>query len=308
MDAVRDPSPIPVIFIGGYLGAGKTTLVNRLLGGALGRRTAVLVNDFGEVNVDALLVRSADADTIELTNGCVCCSIGDSLGDALIDLLEREERPDRIVVELSGVADPRASAAFAWIGGFRPAGVVVLFDAVHGLERVADPRLTSTLRRQVMGADVIVLSKVDHPSAEIARSRAWLAETAPSVPVVEGCAAGVIEVFATDPARAGSTADDAVADTAGEHTEHRSVRVEPAAPPTRVDLDLWLGRLPAEVVRVKGVIALADGTTVLVQAVGRSVEIRPVDDVGTVGLVVIALGSDPPRLPPLGCGVIKQKR
>ena len=101
-----------MVVIGGWLGAGKTTLVNRLLGQAQGERIAVVVNDIGKVAVDADLVQAGDGDTVELTNGCVCCSIGDSLAVTLRDLVLGERPPERIVVEASGVADPDRVAAY----------------------------------------------------------------------------------------------------------------------------------------------------------------------------------------------------
>ncbi len=96
-----------MVVIGGWLGAGKTTLLNRLLRAAdAGERIAVLVNDVGEVNLDVDLVASRDGDTVELTNGCVCCTIGDSLSATLRDLVLGDRPPDRVVVEASGIAEP----------------------------------------------------------------------------------------------------------------------------------------------------------------------------------------------------------
>jgi G3E family GTPase len=97
---------IPLVVLGGFLGAGKTTLLNHLLTQSGGRRIAVLVNDFGPVNVDAGLIAEHDGETISLTNGCVCCSMGSGLEDALIRVLERSPVPDLIVIEASGVSDP----------------------------------------------------------------------------------------------------------------------------------------------------------------------------------------------------------
>ena len=102
-------APIDLAVIGGYLGAGKTTVVNAILQAPHGRRIAVLVNDFGAVNIDARLVRARGDDVIELDNGCICCTIGGALVDALTRVATRDVRPELLLVEASGVADPRRS-------------------------------------------------------------------------------------------------------------------------------------------------------------------------------------------------------
>ena len=102
--------------IGGYLGAGKTTLVNRLLSDSGGRRLAVLVNDFGAINVDAGLVSSRSGETISLTNGCVCCSMGGELLFELAGLRDRDDPPEHVIIEASGVGDPAAIAMYGAAG------------------------------------------------------------------------------------------------------------------------------------------------------------------------------------------------
>ena len=101
---------VPVTILTGFLGAGKTTLLNRILNGGHGLRVAVLVNDFGAINIDADLVVGVESDVISLANGCVCCSIRDDLIDAVTRVLERPERPEYVLLEASGVAEPSAIA------------------------------------------------------------------------------------------------------------------------------------------------------------------------------------------------------
>ena len=108
---MSDRPPIPMTVLGGWLGAGKTTLLNRMLAHA-DQRIAVVVNDIGEINIDAALIGAADDEIVELTNGCVCCSIGQSLALTLRELTLRDPAPERIVVEASGVADPVQVAAY----------------------------------------------------------------------------------------------------------------------------------------------------------------------------------------------------
>ena len=94
-------------------GAGKTTLINQILREPQGKRFLVMVNDFGAINVDASLLVSADEDTIQLSNGCVCCTMGANLFLAIGDLLDGDMRPDHIVIEASGIADPAKIANVA---------------------------------------------------------------------------------------------------------------------------------------------------------------------------------------------------
>ena len=127
---------IPIALITGYLGAGKTTLINRLLAGEHGIRLAVLVNDFGAVNIDAALIQSHDGETISLTNGCVCCSVADDLGAALDAQLARAAPPDRVVLEASGVAETARIARHAggW-PGYELGGIAAAVD-VETIRRV----------------------------------------------------------------------------------------------------------------------------------------------------------------------------
>ena len=181
---------IPITVIGGYLGAGKTTLLNRLLREPDGRRLGVIVNDFGSIGIDAeLLAAASDTGVINLPNGCVCCSLGNDLMASLGLLRNVEFPPEQIVIEASGIADPSAAAAWGTSVGFAPGGVIVLASADSIGRQVNDRYVSSEVRRQLAGADLIISTKLDLCTPE-QRLRALevLDEHAPGVPIVDGSA------------------------------------------------------------------------------------------------------------------------
>lgn len=180
---------IALTLVTGFLGAGKTTLINRLLRDPALSDTAVIVNEFGAVGIDHLLVEEASDGVIELSDGCLCCTVRGALVDTLLGLDERlsDGRADalkRVVIETTGLADPvpvlQALAAHpALAARFRLDGVVTLVDAVHGLETL---KAHEEARHQVAVADRLLLTKVDMAdAATLSRLKAQLATLAPGL-------------------------------------------------------------------------------------------------------------------------------
>lgn len=150
----------PITLIGGYLGAGKTTFINKLLNsGRLPSRTAVLVNDFGDINIDEHLIRSGSKSdqVIGLANGCVCCSIADDLTAALEAL--KSSVIERVLLECSGVAEPQKARLQCHYPGYYPHASVVLVDALNHAQRCTDKYVGTLVSAQVKQADLIVMSK-----------------------------------------------------------------------------------------------------------------------------------------------------
>ena len=153
--------PVPILLVTGFLGAGKTTVVNHLLAHAQGRRIAAVVNDFGAINIDAELIADASDGVVSLANGCICCSLEGDLLRTLATLLRREPRPEFIVIETSGVADPAdivRNLMDPLIWQEAPLETVLcVADATTPASSLNDALLKSQLR----AADVVALSKVD---------------------------------------------------------------------------------------------------------------------------------------------------
>lgn len=176
-----DPAVVPVTVIGGYLGVGKTTLINRLLRADHRKRLTVLVNDFGEINIDADLIASHDGNTISLSNGCVCCSIAGDLGAAIREAAADRPRPEQILIEASGVADPGriANHALGW-QTLRLAGVVTVIDPLTVIDRADDKFVGATVRRQMRSADRLLMSRSDQTDPETGdQVVTWLGRIAP---------------------------------------------------------------------------------------------------------------------------------
>ncbi len=176
MPAHDGPDDIPVTVLGGYLGAGKTTLVNHILR-TTNERIVVLVNDFGSVSIDDDLIEATSDDKITLANGCICCSLVDGLASALEQVRQLDPPPDRLVIEASGVADPASIAAYAHGRGIELDAVITVVDAETVRARSKDRYVGDTVMRQLRAADLIVINKTDLVGEGALPSlRAWLSE------------------------------------------------------------------------------------------------------------------------------------
>jgi len=288
-----DGRRVPVTLLGGYLGAGKTTVINELLA-RTDRPLAVLVNDVGAVNVDAALIRRRHGDTIELTDGCVCCSLSRGLADAFDELRRRETPPDHVVLEMSGIADPARVAPWADSTGFRLDSTVVLVDADQFMSQVENPVLAPLIEAQVKAADLLLLTKTDladPPNVDATRARVSTINA--DVPVLDpggpGPSAALVHTGTRRPAGFTALADPSLFDV-------HHVRTINLDDPISLDgLHEVLDSLPSQVLRAKAVIRSTDDELYMVQVVGSRRAVTPMpraETQNTTDLVVVEVRTE----------------
>ena len=246
-------APVPILLVAGYLGAGKTTVVNHLLAHAGGRRIAAVVNDFGAINIDAELIAGAGDGVISLANGCICCSLEGDLLRTLATILRRSPRPDAIVIETSGVADPadivrNLMDPVIW----REAPLETVLCVVDGTTDAAALE-DALLRSQLRAADVVALTKPDlADDAGRARIRDAIRAAKPAAVVVNALHGDVplALLFPDDPDHIPAPRDPGPRRPAADRFEsHSWTSSQPVQLPRLQDA---IGRLAPKLARAKG--------------------------------------------------------
>jgi G3E family GTPase len=304
---------IPVIALTGYLGAGKTTLLNHVLRSP-GARIGVIVNDFGELNVDAALVTGQVDEPESIAGGCICCLPDDGgLDVALARLADPKLRLDAIIVEASGLADPVAIAhiiGFSGVDGVRPGGIVDVLDGANHFDTV-DRDATPPAR--YAAASLVVVNKLDQipldrRAAAVRRIEARIRERNPHAQVVGATAGRIDPALLYDVSAAGAEsgqltfrellcADDTDAHSAQHdhvHADSVSVVTEGCVDPGAV-IDL-LEQPPPGVYRIKGAVAVryrARTRLSVVNVVGSSIHVAAAPaHMSANCLVAIGIGLD----------------
>lgn len=273
---------IPFTVIGGYLGAGKTTLLNHILRNNDGRRFALLINDFGSINIDVKLIENQDGDTMNLANGCVCCSLAGGFVLAINTLLERNPLPDHVIVEASGVADPHKVAQYGHMRQLTLDGVIVVADAETVRQKARDKYVGRTVIRQLQSADVLIVNKIDLvDDSTRAAVRAWLREQVPNVHTIEAQQAIVpmpmlLGLELKQPPL--SQPDDGYDHT--HDSDYDTWSFTSNDPLGRATFEAFVTQLPDGIIRAKGVLYLAEepGQRFVFQLVGKRWSLKPGGD------------------------------
>ena len=283
---MADLGKIPVTVIGGYLGSGKTTLVNHLLRNAGGKKLAIMVNEFGELPIDEDLIEAEGDDLISLAGGCVCCSFGSDLIEAMNKLAKLNPRPDNVILESSGVALPGSIASTLYLlPDFSIDGVVVLADAETVQQRAKDKFMADTVLRQLSDADIVLLNKTDLVSADkLSKTQDWLKAQAKDAQIIE------TEKSIVSPAIVLQDFDWSADEEqqAPHHQGHFKTCSLPMQEP--IDIKLFIESLLNDyphMVRAKGFIRNLEGDLKTLQIVGKRAEVSAAPAGVVEGLVVI---------------------
>lgn len=276
---------LPMTVIGGYLGAGKTTLINQLLAAPQGRRLMVMVNDFGAINIDAELLQSADEDTLTLTNGCVCCTMGADLFMAIGDVLDRSPRPDHLIVEASGIADPQKIANAALTEpDLSYGGIVSVVDAKNFASLQDDPQIGAQIESQITCADLLLVSKTNEITADLAQR---LAALSPLDPLLAKDSVPLADLLL----REVPPPDLEPATAIPSHSRYLRWSHTSRAPMTEADLRERLRNRPRALYRIKGFVQGNAGRGWLLHCVGRQVSLEPIAQDSGTRLVGIGLAT-----------------
>ena len=276
--------PNPGHIVAGFLGSGKTTLLNHVLNSDHGLRIGVVVNDFGAINVDAELISDVNEGMVSLANGCICCVTRTDLISAVLKLADKEHELDHILIESSGIAYPESVVKALMTPEIRSAilldGLITLVDAEQ-LLLIDDDEALKMAKKQIEGANLVVLNKTDLVSEETLRKvHDWIANINSSLQIMETSHSKIpLEILLGINGNLASRPINGDALTLDKHREHKYAHgiefetwtFESKEPLSLESLQILLKHVPKSVYRVKGFIYSAEKPhkRILLQLVGR---------------------------------------
>jgi G3E family GTPase len=286
---VQENSPLEIVLVGGFLGSGKTTLLKRLLDWeiAQGIKPVVIMNEFGQLDIDSSLIDSGQVDIRRLSGGCICCDMRLAL-TALLEELAEKSPGAHIFTETTGVADPagvlEAIAPVAQKGKITVRKVLLVYDASLG-EALQEDQYTA--QRQLLMADAILINRIDTVTPEeVEIAVEQVTQVKPGVPLFQTAYCDV------DPAEllVGDSRAEYPSGTPPSTDHYRSLAFVVDDPVNRKCLEDWLAHLPEDVLRVKGFVRLADEQGLFeVQAVRQRHSIVPFESLARRRSVLVAV-------------------
>lgn len=310
---------IPLTILTGFLGSGKTTMLNRILNGNHGLRVAVLVNDFGSINIDADLIVGVDNDVISLANGCICCSVREDMINAVIDISKRPEQPEYVLLEASGVANPMPLATTFSMQELRDRvrldSITCIIDAEQVFEH---PEQMELKIQQVAFSDMVVVNKIDLVDSErLEAIREWIGKRLYRYRIIETQHCNVpleilLAVGRFDPStgndnwiESGNHVCEGIKCNHPNHHDHRVHEAHPVKfstwsyetdhPLLLEDLEDVASRMPTNVYRVKGIVRSLEFPEkyAVLQVVGKRVDLSLEGEWGTKNPYtrIVAIGA-----------------
>ena len=297
---------IPILVLTGFLGSGKTTLLNHLLANNQGLRVGVLINDFGEINIDSMLVSVQTDTALELSNGCICCQVDDDMvDDAIAQLAQRGSQLDYIVIEASGIADPAELATMIRLKKSEYSHFDTLVTIVDGLNFEKNNQVQPHAVDSLAIADLIIINKTDLIDAKkLKEIKKGIGLAAPKARIVDSVHGRVDWRLLLDlqskPSQQLNLANRQNNDHDHHHPHFQSVSFQTEKPLDPAKFEAWAKALAANIFRSKGIIFFGlkgAEQKFIFQAVGSRYQLKldewREDETPKTQLVVIGLDFDP---------------
>ncbi len=280
----KERTPLPVTLISGFLGSGKTTLVNHILRSEAERRIGVMVNDFGQIAIDADLIVGQSDEVITLANGCICCSLRQDLSSQIFQICETPDRPEHLLVETSGISDPanlvRMFLDMQRLGTIRLDSILGLIDAENFLDTLESKERQLAIS-QIRSADILLLNKTDLvDETHLNKVSHAISQLNPHTRVLN-CQHGQVpfeQIIAWEGPEEQKRDLDLSTHPEMVHSHPHSLHYHSQSTISFKRLVPFLTQLPKEIIRAKGYLHLAErpNDCILLHLTGRRIHVRTI--------------------------------